>query len=67
MDPFYSIFLVLGLVVAFTLWLLPIILFFKVWRMCDDVKRIREILEYRELNNSESHNRLHSRINNPAL
>ena len=52
MDAFYSIIIVVGAIVVITIWLLPIILFFKVWGMCNDVKRIREMLEYREFNNS---------------
>ena len=40
------------LIIVFVLWLLPIILFFKVWGMCNDVKRIKEILERFEYNNS---------------
>ena len=43
MDPLYSIFGLIAIVVVVTLWLLPIILFFKVWGMCNDVKRIKEI------------------------
>ena len=54
MDPLYSIFglIVIAIVVVVTLWLLPIILFFKVWGMCNDVKRIKEMMENREFNNS---------------
>ena len=37
MDPLYSIFGLIAIVVVVTLWLLPIILFFKVWGMCNDV------------------------------
>ena len=52
MEAFYSLLLIIGAVVVITIWVLPIILFFKVWRMCNDVKRITEILEERELNGS---------------
>ena len=45
MDPLYSIFGIIAIVVVVTLWLLPIILFFKVWGMCNDVKRIKEMME----------------------
>jgi len=40
------------LLIALVIWLLPIILFFKVWGMCNDVKRIKEIMERFEYNNS---------------
>ena len=52
MDPIYSIIGIIAIVVVITLWLLPIILFFKVWGMCNDVKRIKEMMENREFNNS---------------
>jgi hypothetical protein len=52
MDPIYSIIGIIAIVVVITLWLLPIILFFKVWGMCNDVKRIKEMMERKELNNS---------------
>ena len=45
MDPIYSIIGIIAIVVVFTLWLLPIILFFKVWGMCNDVKEIKNMLE----------------------
>lgn len=40
------------LLIALVIWLLPIILFFKVWGMCNDVKRIKEIMVRFEYNNS---------------
>lgn len=52
MDPLYGILGIIAIVVVVTLWLLPIILFFKVWGMCNDVKRIKEMMERNELNNS---------------
>ena len=33
----------LGLIIGLTIATLPIILFFKVWRMCNDVREIKEI------------------------
>ena len=33
----------LGLIIVLTIAILPIILFFKVWRMCNDVREIKEI------------------------
>ena len=51
MDAYGIIYLIVA-VIAITIWVLPIILFFKVWGMCNDVKRIKEMLEYREINNS---------------
>lgn len=42
------------LLIALVIWLLPIILFFKVWGMCNDVKRIKELLERFEINNPSS-------------
>ena len=33
----------LGLIIVLTIAFLPIILFFKVWRMCNDVREIKEI------------------------
>ena len=45
---FYFIFLI----IVIGIWLLPIILFFKVWGMCNDVKRIKEIMERDERNDS---------------
>lgn len=44
-----------GLILGVSIWLIPIlfiILLIKVWRMCNDVKRITEILEEKELNGS---------------
>ena len=49
-SGFYFIFLI----IVIGIWLLPIILFFKVWGMCNDVRRIKEILERFEYNNSSS-------------
>jgi hypothetical protein len=43
---------IIFLVIVVVIWLLPIILFFKVWGMCNDVKEIKEILERFEYNNS---------------
>ena len=50
----YSGFYFIFLIIVIGIWLLPIILFFKVWGMCNDVKRIKEILERFEYNNSSS-------------
>lgn len=33
----------LGLIIGLAIAILPIILFFKVWRMCNDVREIKEI------------------------
>lgn len=33
----------LGFIIALVITILPIILFFKVWRMCNDVREIKEI------------------------
>lgn len=33
----------LGLSISLAIIILPIILFFKVWRMCNDVREIKEI------------------------
>ena len=33
----------LGFIIVLTIPILPIILFFKVWRMCNDVREIKEI------------------------
>ena len=52
METFNVFIYLIGAAVVITIWVLPIILFFKVWRMCNDVKRITEILEERELNGS---------------
>ena len=45
--------LIIVLIIAAIISLLPIILFFKVWRMCNDVKDIKDILRdmyhYKEL------------------
>ena len=37
--------LIIVLIIAAIISLLPIILFFKVWRMCNDVKEIKDILK----------------------
>ncbi len=52
MEAFNVFIYLIGAAVVITIWVLPIILFFKVWRMCNDVKRITEILEERGLNGS---------------
>lgn len=39
---------IIVVILALTIWLLPIILFFKVWGMCNDVKEIKRILENRD-------------------
>lgn len=39
----------LGLLAGFVIAILPIILFFKVWGACNDVRRIREILERKKI------------------
>ena len=45
--------LIIVLIIAAIISLLPIILFFKVWRMCNDVKEIKDVLKdmyhYQEL------------------
>jgi len=51
MEATSGIYLI-GLLIVLGIWLLPIILFFKVWGMCNDVRRIKEILERFEYNNS---------------
>ena len=33
----------LGFIIGFAIVTLPIILFFKVWKMCNDVREIKEI------------------------
>ena len=33
----------LGFIISLAIIILPIILFFKVWRMCNDVREIKEI------------------------
>ena len=33
----------LGFIIGFVIVTLPIILFFKVWKMCNDVREIKEI------------------------
>lgn len=33
----------LGFIISLAIAILPIILFFKVWRMCNDVREIKEI------------------------
>lgn len=43
---------IIGLLAGFVVALFPIILFFKVWGMCDDVRRIKEILEKKEIDNA---------------
>ena len=44
MEEFVMVFAIIaGGIIA----LLPVILFFKVWGMCNDVSKIREILEKR--------------------
>ncbi len=43
-----TLFYIIVAILALTIWLLPIILFFKVWGMCNDVKEIKQILENRE-------------------
>ena len=41
--------IILGMLAGFVVAILPIILFFKVWGACNDVRRIREILEKKEI------------------
>ena len=41
--------IILGLLAGFVVAILQIILFFKVWGACNDVRRIREILEKKEI------------------
>jgi hypothetical protein len=43
---------ILVCIFAIVCTILPIVLFFKVWGMCNDVKEIKEILEKNESNNS---------------
>ena len=33
----------LGFIIGFAIVILPIILFFKMWKMCNDVREIKEI------------------------
>ena len=41
--------IIIGLLAGFVVAILTIILFFKVWGACNDVRRIREILEKKEI------------------
>ena len=52
MEAHYGILGIILIIVGFIITLLPIILFFKVWGMCNDVKRIKEIMERDENNDS---------------
>jgi len=52
MEAHYGILGIMLIIVGFIITLLPIILFFKVWGMCNDVKRIKEIMERDERNDS---------------
>ena len=43
-DSAYLIVACIGIIIALIITLLPIILFFKVWRMCNDVKEMKDLL-----------------------
>ena len=51
MGAYYGINIII-IVILVAIWVLPIILFFKVWGMCNDVRRIKEIMEDREFRDS---------------
>lgn len=43
-GPLQTLIVCLGFIIVLTITIvLPIILFFKVWRMCNDVREIKEI------------------------
>ena len=42
-GPMQVLVIFLGFIIGLTIIILPIILFFKVWRMCNDVREIKEI------------------------
>lgn len=52
MEAHYGLLGIILIIVGFVITLLPVILFFKVWGMCNDVKRIKEIMERDERNDS---------------
>lgn len=46
--------------IGFLCFILPIILFFKVWRMTNDMKRVRQQMDFLIKNSSESTDSLNS-------
>ena len=47
-NGFQALIVCLGFIIGLAIVILPIILFFKVWRMCDDVKKIKETLSSKD-------------------
>ena len=43
-DGAILIIAIIGIIIALVITLLPIILFFKVWRMCNDVTEMKDLL-----------------------
>ena len=42
-GSFQALMICLGFIIGLAIATLPIILFFKVWRMCNDIREIKEI------------------------
>ena len=47
-NGFQALVMCLGFIIGLAIATLPIILFFKVWRMCNDVREIKETLSSKD-------------------
>ena len=47
-NGFQALIVCLGFIIGLAIIIFPIILFFKVWKMCDDVRKIKETLSSKD-------------------